>query len=570
MKKKLRLFHFWSFRRKVAEQAWPHVLWVRERTRTHFSPLTLRILIVPLIAPAVLVGSFLYMGQYKNRLIEAELNSLLMQTRMSASALAEGAVVLDEDESNILSPLLARLMVRRLVEASETRTRLFDINDQLVADSRILLEVMNKPQELPPVENIWHDFGVRAFYDRLDRLAQKREYPLYPGSQIERGHAYDIIRQAREEGRPKTQVWRLPEGGYFLVAVAPVQRYRQVLGTVMLTQSDEKIMRAIQIVRDDTLKLFGIALFVTVLLALYLAQAIVRPLKLLSKAVESIRKGQVQLQGLEGSARALKRSVIPDFSKRQDEIGDLSVAVNEMTSAIARRISAIENFAADVAHEIKNPLTSLRSAVETSTKIKDQNRLSALMAVIKDDVDRLDRLITDISRASRLDGELSRDEMTVIDIYQMLTTFIGFYSQYTELAPVVLELDRAENLKISGVEARLIQVMQNLIDNAQSFAPAGTKVVIRARRATENVIEIIVEDEGPGIPQAKIEAIFDRFYSERPKTEKFGLHSGLGLSISKQIVAAHHGKIWAENRKNEKGLVFGARFVMQLPARDES
>ena len=566
--KATRLFHFRSFRRKASAAAIPHVLWVRERTRAHFSPLTLRILAVTLIAPALLVGSFLYMGQYKNRLIESELNSLLMQARMSASALGEGAVVLDEDESNILSPLLARLMVRRLVEASETRTRLFDDHDRLVADSQTLLEVMNKPHDLAATD-LWQSFGIMAFYDRLDKLAQQRDYPLYT-----KDGGFELVRRAREEGS-QTQVWRLPEGGYLLAAVAPVQRYKQVLGTVMLTHSDEKITQAVQIVRRDTLKLFGIVLFVTVLLALYLAQTIVRPLKILSGAVESVRKGQVQLQGLEGSALALRRSSLPDFSKRQDEIGDLSVAVSAMTDAIAKRISAIESFAADVAHEIKNPLTSLRSAVETSSKIKDPARQSALMAIIKDDVDRLDRLISDISRASRLDGELSRDEMTAVNLRQMLTTFVGFYKQYKEnlanretrakLAEVVLELDKKENLEISGVEARLVQVMQNLISNALSFAPPQSKVVVRARRVEDGMIEISVEDEGGGIPEGKNEAIFDRFYSERPNSEKFGLHSGLGLSISKQIIEAHHGTITAQNRANADGEVIGARFVILLP-----
>ena len=545
-------------------------MWTRRRA-AGLSPLTLRILAVNVMALAILVGSLLYLGQYQERLIATELDGLVMHARLSASAVAEGAVVLDREERNILSPLLARLMIRRLVEASETRTQLFDTDETLVADSRILLDPAGKVQakKLPAGSDLWINRGAMGFFDLIDRLIERREYPLYPDEENGELEHNDLIKQAQETG-PVTRVWRLPEGGLLLSAAVPVQRYKQVLGTVLLTRPDTKISASIQEVRIDTLKIFFVTLFITVLLSLYLARAIGHPLKLLAKAAESVRRGQTQMVGLSGTARLLNHNAIPDFSARQDEIGDLSVALREMTSALAKRIGAIENFAADVAHEIKNPLTSLRSAVETAGKVRDPERQQMLMQVIRDDVDRLDRLITDISRASRLDAELTRDEADIIDIYVMLDTLVGFYALDKEngnkTAQVVLDLKPNPEMKISGVQARLVQVMQNLISNALSFAPPETQVRVTSLRAKDGSIDLIVEDEGGGIPENKLEAIFDRFYSERPKTEKFGTHSGLGLSISKQIVEAHHGRIWAENRTDETGRIIGARFTVRLPS----
>jgi two-component system sensor histidine kinase ChvG len=238
-----------------------------------------------------------------------------------------------------------------------------------------------------------------------------------------------------------------------------------------------------------------------------------------------------------------------------------------MTAALARRLGAIENFAADVAHEIKNPLTSLRSAVETAAIVHDPERKEKLMRVIRDDVDRIDRLISDISNASRLDAELTRDEAGRIDTGKMLDTLVGFYQDH-ESGHVRLAFgpQHEAGIVLAGVEERIVQVLQNLITNALSFAPSESRVLITARRVEGGYADIMVEDEGSGIPENKLEAIFERFYTERPKQEKFGTHSGLGLSISKQIIDSHQGKIWAENRKDEQGHTIGARFVVRLPA----
>jgi len=532
-----------------------------------FSPLTLRILAVNVMALAILVGSLLYTGRYQERLIAGELDALLLQARLSASALGEGAVVIDEEERNILSPLLARLMIRRLVEATETRTRLFDLDDTLLADSRILLEHGGKiqVQQLPPNEDSsWVVRIATGPFDLIDWLIERRSFPVYREEDIQRGNQYEIVTKAIA-GEAATQVWRLPKGGLLLAVAVPVQRYKQVLGVVMLSRPDTKIDVSMREVRINILQIFGMTLLITVLLSLYLARAIARPIRLLALAAESVRHGQKKIMGLAGTASLLNRGAIPDLSARRDEIGDLSAALRDMTAALAQRIGAIENFAADVAHEIKNPLTSLRSAVETAERVQDPAMQRRLMAVIRDDVDRLDRLISDISSASRLDAELSRAEVEPVDVNQMLSAMAGFYESSTNnAAKVVFAPLPSGPLKVEGVEVRLVQVMQNLISNALSFSPERGEVVVTMVKGGDNLI-ITVDDNGPGIPENKLEAIFDRFYSERPKAEKFGMHSGLGLSISKQIVEAHHGNIWAENRKDGQGNIIGARFIVQLP-----
>ena len=274
----------------------------------------------------------------------------------------------------------------------------------------------------------------------------------------------------------------------------------------------------------------------------------------------------MQIVGLAGTAKLLNPDAIPDMTERRDEIGDLSGALRDLTAALAQRIGAIENFAADVAHEIKNPLTSLRSAVETAERVIDPAARNKLMLVIRDDVDRLDRLISDISNASRIDAELSRDEAVSIDIGRTLDVLVDFYRHEAHEQAVgaeVMLVPLREKLMTMGVEMRLAQVLQNLIDNAVSFSPPGGKVILSAERDGRSV-RITVDDNGPGIPDNKLGAIFDRFYSERPRAEKFGTHSGLGLSIAKQIVEAHRGKIWAENMRDADGKITGARFVVQL------
>jgi len=559
---------------KKATPAQSHVWWLWRRggdveKMRYLSPILLRILAVNVMALAILVGSLLYLGRYQDRIISSELDDLLLQARITASAVGEGAVVISDDDRSILSPLLARLMVRRLAETTETRTRLFDTDGTLLADSRILLGNAGKIQSeelLPPEAH--HSIGARlieGLFDIIDLIPEREKYPIYQEEEIQRGDQYSVVKRA-STGEKASQVWSMPGGGLMLTVAVPVQHYKQVMGMLMLSRTGAKIDEAIHAIRIDILRVFGITLMITIAFSLYLARAIARPIRLLAAAAEGLRHGEMQIKGFGGTATLLSRESIPDMTGRKDEIGDLSGALRDLTAALAQRIGAIENFAADVAHEIKNPLTSLRSAVETAERVQDPAMQKKLMLLLRDDIDRLDRLISDIANASRLDAELSRAEAVPIDVGWLLGALADIYrGQGGSLSRAEVVLTPVKDrLMVLGVGTRLVQVLQNLIDNALSFSPADQKIALSAVRVGR-FVRILVEDSGPGIPENKLTAIFDRFYSERPKAEKFGTHSGLGLSISKQIVEAHRGTLWAENRRDPQGRVIGACFIVQLP-----
>jgi len=522
------------------------------------SPLTRRILAVNVLALALLAAGFLYLGKYESSLIGQQVESLKTQGEIFAAALGEGAVLDSADEGEVLLPDLARQMMRRLVEPTRTRARLFDRDGRLIGDSRLLRGPGDAVQvhELPPPEETgWPMHLVDRIYDRIvAELPLRRAYPPDIESTAASAESYPEVARALR-GEPASAVRRDSTTHALVVSVAvPVQRYKEVLGAVLLSNGNGEIEDELRNVRLESLRIFLLALLVTVLLSFYLAGTIARPIRRLAAAAERARGRGARVE-------------IPDFTGRGDEIGDLSGSLREMTDALWQRMSAIESFAADVAHEIKNPLSSLRSAVETATRIEDPAKQRRLIAVILDDVERLDRLINDISDASRLDAELSRLELAPVDIGGMLQALADIHeTTRAETAPkLAIELpQRGRPLIVKGVETRLSQVFLNVIANAVSFSPPGRDIRVRAAHDGHAVL-VTVEDDGPGIPEEKLTAIFDRFYTERPATEKFGTHSGLGLSISQQIVSAHRGRIWAENCKDASGKVVGARFSIRLP-----
>ncbi len=561
----------------------------RRDDRWRVSPLTLRILAVNVLALALLVVGLLYLGRYQDRLIQAELEALATEARIFASALGEGAVqravTADESgqESYELSPELGRQMVRRLALATETHTRLFGADGTLLSDSRVLtgsagkIEIRELPAP-PPDDSVSRT--VNDLYSRFIDVVPSREgLPLYreePGqSSAPRPAAQWPDVERALAGEIGATVWRVESPGarsdLLLTVAVPVQRYKEVLGAVLLSRSGAEIDGAIRSVRSDILKVFAVALLVTVALSFYLAGTIARPIRRLAQAADRVRTGHG------------RHAEIPDFTRRGDEIGELSGVLRDMTAALWARMDAIERFAADVAHEIKNPLTSLRSAVETVNRIEDPGRRARLMAIIADDVQRLDRLISDISNASRLDAELSRAELEPVNVGAMLSMLADIHRATATPATatpegdgppprLAVDLPAGANLTVPGLEGRLTQVFQNLIANAVSFSPPGGVVRLAARTVNGNGrgdgrggVEITVSDDGPGIPEGKENAIFERFYTERPAGEKFGTHSGLGLSISKQIVEAHGGTITAANRRAPNGDIVGAAFTVRLP-----
>jgi two-component system sensor histidine kinase ChvG len=339
----------------------------------------------------------------------------------------------------------------------------------------------------------------------------------------------------------------------------PIQRFKAVFGALVLSTEGGDIDAVIRAERSAILRVFLVALLVSAGLSLILAGAIAVPLRRLADAAG--RGGDA----LARRAAERQRVAFPDYTDREDEIGDLSGALRAMTAALYARLDAIERFAADVAHEIKNPLTSLRSAVETLRLARTEEQRERLLSVIVHDVRRMDRLVTDISNASRLDAELSREAQATVDLRRLLAAVVDVSGAKAESRGVGVTLDAPEGLETRGLDGPLGQVFRNLVENAISFSPEGGVVAIRARRGREGGVVATVEDDGPGVPEDKREAVFERFWSERPEAA-FGDHSGLGLSISRQIVAAHGGTIACENRRETPdGPVLGARFTVTLP-----
>ncbi|MDX1922580.1 MAG: stimulus-sensing domain-containing protein [Alphaproteobacteria bacterium] len=532
---------------------------------SRLSPLTARILAVNAMPLILLVVSILYFDGYQNRLVQNELDSMTKEARQFAAALGEGAVISSEDERDLLSPELAQSMLRRLMETTETRTRLYDIRGTLFSDSQHMPghNHMVQSEILPPpgtsTNHHLSEYLENAIaWFRLNSWSKK--YAAYKEETDPSSEDYMIVEHALD-GDEDGEVWLMPNGHILLGVAVPVQRYKGVLGAVFLSRAGVKIEQAVMGVRIDIVRLFSLTLVLTILLSLYLARAIAKPLQQLSSAAEVLKSGQSTQMG------ALKlQSTLPDFSSRDDEIGDLSIALRAMVKALGERLHATENFAADVAHEIKNPLTSLHSAVETALKIKDPERQQKLMLVIADDVQRLDRLITDISQASRIEAELSRAKTKPIALERMLEMVVALYEPIddTPKPKVVFETGKDIHATIHGAETRLVQVFQNLIGNALSFSPVNGTVHV-GLTTERGMARITVADDGPGMPENKLEAVFERFYSERPEHEAFGKHSGLGLSIAKQIVEAHQGTITAQNIKDENSTVKGALFIVELP-----
>jgi len=539
-------------------KGWPAEASPRRRRR-RLSGLSLPILAVNLSAVFILGVGLFYLDDYEKGLVVADIEGMRAQGEIVAAALGEIAVDKDTGELQRLDPLLARQLISRLVDRTRARARLFDVDGDLVADSRMLRGPGGVVQivELPPPRS---DSAIRqtvfdVYHWVIAQLPRRQRLEQYFEAATQRADDYEEVRRALQ-GETKGMV-RADESGALIIAVAvPVQRYRQVLGALMLSHVGTEVDRAARNVRFDILKVFGVVFAITVLASLYLAGSIARPVRRLAIAADRVRRGH-----------GGHKQQIPDFSKRSDEIGDLSAALRDMTEALGSRIDAIGRFAADVAHEIKNPLSSMRSAIETAARVKDPEQQRRLMSIVQDDIQRLDRLITDISDASRLDAELSRAEPAPVDIGRMLSALVELQDATTANGTPRLRLDAAnhQSLGVIGVEGRLVQVFRNLISNAITFSPPDGTIRLSAER-DGRFIKVEVEDQGPGIPQGKRDAIFDRFYSERPANEKFGMHSGLGLSISKQIVDAHDGTITADNRCDDAGKVIGARFVVRLPA----
>ncbi len=552
-----------------------------------FSSLTRRIVFLNVAGLLALSIGITFLSQFRAGLIDARVQSLLVQGQIIAGAIAASATV--ETDSSItidpdkllelhpgesygpsedalygfdfpINPERVAPVLRRLVSPTKTRARIYDRDGVLLVDSRSLFGRGDVLRFDLPAPNAERPGFLERVFIAVRRWLGRGDLPLYRELGPANGRGYQEVTQALN-GQNASMV-RIDDRGDVIVSVAvPVQRFRAVRGALMLSTQGADIDDMVEAERLAILKVFLVAAGVMVVLSILLAGTIAEPVRRLADAAESVRR------------RIRSRVEIPDFTRRRDEIGHLSGALRDMTNAMYSRIEAIESFAADVAHELKNPLTSLRSAVETLPLARNDDSRGRLLSIIQHDVKRLDRLISDISDASRLDAELQRQEAAPVDLTKLLSTLVTVANEVKRDDEVSVKL-RFEGVgvrafQVPGHDSRLGQVVDNLIENARSFSPQGGTVRVICRRL-KNIVEIIVDDDGPGVRPDALDKVFERFYTDRPH-QGFGQNSGLGLSISKQIVEAHGGAIWVENRPGPLDVdgistVVGARFVVRLPA----
>ena len=524
------------------------------------SRLTRAIFLSNLIGLIILIFGALTMHRVQDELIkEKEQNLLTLSTTLSQimgeSATGYGMTsILDQDR--------AKALLGGIELPEDWRVRLFNRAGQLIADSASLesdisvssLDPISPEIEPPPWQDRWRDNSVswiKARFHNLpwrvrEREAQRRDIK----SDVKTALNGDIFSGARYTAADE-----------LIVTVSqPIRRVQQVLG--VMTLETGAIDDLVTVERKALAPIIALAFFASLLSSLALTLFIALPMRKLARAAERV-----------GRSRK-KRDAIPDLSRRRDEIGDLSLVMGDMTAGLYDRIDDIANFAADVAHEIKNPLTSLRSASDTLRGARTKEQREKLLNIIESDVGRMDRLISDISKASKVDANLAKDVAETVDVNEVLKNLTDFYNQ-SELdkgVKVVFQAKDDEPIYIRAFEAPFAQVLRNLIDNALTFSPEtgtvwlSTKLIrdVSSPNQSERIL-ITVEDEGMGIPEDNLETVFERFYTQRPKGAQFGSHSGLGLAICRQIITAHKGYIYAENRRKGDELVSGARFIINLP-----
>ncbi len=513
----------------------------------HFSTLTWRIIAFNAIALVVLTMGVILVQSSGRGLVQERLTGVHEQAAIVAGTLSEYAT---DPGTHTLKVAEAERLLRQLMTPTRLRARLYLPNGHLSVDTRDLLpRNLVQVDELPALDR-WTQVKerVRRFYDGIMGVRPFTRLAPYSESS-EDGRIYREVDDALAGTAATAQ--RVDEQNKLVLSVAvPIERFRAVYGVLFVTTEGGDIDDILRQERFTLIEVILVAFAVMLLSSLYLAGTIAEPVRRLAAAADLVR------QGLAG------RDAIPRLPERNDEIGDLADSLKEMTATLYDRIGEIERFAADVAHELKNPLTSLASAVEMLVRAPDAETRAKLMGMVRADVKRIDRLITDISDASRLDAELSRERHSVIDLSHLLSTIVEIYDM-TEISKgqnVQLLDELPPGTRVMGNDERLGQVFRNLIDNAISFSPEGGAIVMTARR--HNLMaHISVEDSGPGIPPDNLESIFERFYTERPAAH-FGNNSGLGLSIARQITQNAGGRIWAENREGG-----GARFIVELPIR---
>lgn len=493
--------------------------------------LTPRILAVNILALALLAGGFFYLDSYRSRIVDSRVAQAGREARLIAEALRS------------TPPARRRALALALSGDSGARIRIFDAAGVLTTDTKAM--GLRNFVLADPDKQDWRQESARFLDAVIDTVVGAPRAPLY--RERSDGPSWPDVRAAAGSGGSAATVWRAPDRTPVITAAAAVPGQ----GTVMTTQNSRDITQTVRVERFRLSVVLLIVTMISILISLFLARTIVRPLRRLARAAVRVRLGRA------------REVVVPRLPDRRDEIGSLARALSDMSLALRARIDATEAFAADVTHEMKNPLASLRSAVEGLSSVSDPALKDRLMAIVRDDVHRLDRLITDISEASRLDAQLSRAKFEPVDVDALIAGLIEQRDARGVERGIRVRYDHrpAEQLVVAGEGARLERVFANLIDNAISFSPVEGLVSIAAL-ASDGSVEVRVEDEGPGVPVDAREAVFRRFQSIRPASEAFGRHSGLGLAIARTIVDGHGGAITAEDRDDR---LSGARFVVRLP-----
>ena len=513
----------------------------------HFSALTWRIIAFNALALIVLTGGVILVQASGRGLVEERLTGIQEQAAIVAGTLAEYAT---DTDNHTLRLAEAEPLLRQLITPTRLRGRLYTPGGHLAIDTRNLLaRNVVQTAELPPLDRISRiEQWLKRLYEGIMGVRPFAQLqPYYEAGND--GRVYQEVDKALSGVSASNE--RVDDRNRLVLSVAtPIQQkpFRNIYGVLFLTTEGGDIDGILRQERATLIEVFAVAFMVMLLSSLYLAGTIAEPVTRLAAAADRIRFG-----------RGTRRE-IPNFPERDDEIGDLADSLKAMTTELYDRIDAIESFAADVAHELKNPLTSLASAVEMFSRAKDEESRTRLLAIVRGDVKRIDRLITDISDASRLDAELSREAPEPVIVSRLLSTIIDIYRMTENPLGVEFVLDDqlAAGAIVRGRDERLGQVFRNLVDNAVSFSPPGGKVIVTATQH-DIIARVTVEDEGPGIPPDNLESIFERFYTERPG-ETFGRNSGLGLSIARQIIEGAGGRIFAENREGG-----GACLIVELP-----
>ena len=524
------------------------------------SRLTLRIVLINLVPIAVLFVGVLYVNRFETSMVESELDAL----EWVASTLAEAAARTEPEDSSpeiVAAGLMQQLLAGTknwhsgIGRNNSTRIRVYDRQARRIADSmQIVLDqgqVMSIPLPVPP-PTLWHEQMFHLLAKKMLDAIMTTWRPLRsltPRHPVERelkqAIAGNVVRSVQTS-----------ETGTILLSVAvPIRGYRQVSGVLHMSRSPSPVTDHIARIRNEMLVIFLVASAFTVALSIYLASTITRPIQRLGAISRQVRIGRI------------RQHAIPELSHRRDEIGELAEALSAMTDNLWDRMEESVNLANDLCHELKGPLAEIRLAANEALAHDDPERRIRKLRYLQDVVDRASHVMTEIRESARIDYEISRQSRVPVNMGVMVRTITDIYNETGKKGATTVTArveDERVALVVDGSEDRLARVFENLIDNAVSFSPAGGKIVVSARAGTDGVVAM-VDDDGRGIPENRLEAIFDRFYTDRRKDTETRIHSGLGLPICRQIVTSYEGRIHAENRRSASGEVCGARFVVWLP-----